>query len=88
MALGRHTLIPVAIMLVCQIPVYVGLCVSWKTLKGTPSPLQPPKSAQNGTLPSNDMEGIDDGDQDVEDAIEEKEDCRDVVEKPMHVSVL
>ena len=56
-ALGRHTLIPVTIMVLCQIPVYLGLCITWKTLRGTPSPQ---KSDKNGKLPPSDVERIED----------------------------
>ena len=76
--LGRRTLIPVSIMMLCQIPVYLGLCVTWKTLRGTPPPL---KSKKNGSLPEDNAEGMEHRQRNGE--VDEEKDV-DVVEKPMY----
>ena len=77
-ALGRHTLIPVTIMILCQIPVYLGLCITWKTLRGTPSPR---KSDENGKFPPNDVQQMEDCKED-EDVTDGKD--VEVVEKSMY----
>ena len=80
-ALGRHTLIPVFIMVVCQIPVYLGLCIVWKTLRGRPPPVE---GKTNGSLPADNVEEMEDhqGDEDI---VDDKEEHTDVVEKPVFI---
>ena len=77
-ALGRRTLIPVSIMILCQIPVYLGLCVTWKTLRGTPPP---PKRKKSESLSEDKAEGMERRQGNGE--VDEKDDV-DVVEKPMY----
>ena len=80
-ALGRHTLIPVTIMILCQIPVYLGLCITWRTLRGTPPPLT---NNENGNIPASNLEGMEHHQRD-EDVIHEKDENVDIVEKPMYI---
>ena len=74
-ALGRHTLIPIFIMVLCQIPVYLGLCIAWRTLKGTPPPV---KEKTNGSLPADNAKEMKDqqGDEDI---MDDKEEHTDIV---------
>ena len=65
-------------MILCQIPVYLGLCVTWKTLRGT---LPPPQRKKNGSFPEDNAEGMEHRRRNGE--VDEKDDV-DVVEKPMY----